>query len=381
MMAFNAAAEKKFENQRMRRKAVIDMKLKKFCILNGFVLLFVIMILPRNVRADDKIKTLYVNGINVLSSAKKTDVLGDGTVSFDVESGVLTLAGATLNKGYTKEAYAENPRIFFEGELTIFLCGDNKINCGTTTVMSQPLRDNAIFGTGKLTVTADEKATLEINGMVSMPEYKQESGTVIVSLTNDHTKITKWGMYINKSLMVNGGTLEVSSLGKNKDGAICLDEKSLNITKGAKLYEGDKTPGSSVSSIALKSGLTFNSKNYVKIVLPDIRPESIVPSDSEVTPGKPSIKLKQDAAAKSITVTIAKTANASGYYIYRKGPGDTKYKKVKTLKKDGSAERSYTFNNLESGTYSFKVKAYLKNDGKTVKGKYGKAKKIKMQIE
>ncbi len=351
-------------------------KLFKLCVIFGIIMIFAVIIVPRNVRADEKLRVLYVNGIDVLSSQNKTDVLGDGTVIFDAESGVLTLFDAAISKGYTKEAYAENPRIFFEGDLTIFLRGANKITCGTSDVLGQSLRDNAVFGNGKLTVTSEEKASLMIDGMVSITEYEQKSGTVTVALTNDHTKITKWGMYINRSFRIDGGTLTVSTVGRNKDGAICLDEKALYIAAGAKLYEGDKTPGSAVSSITLKSGLTFNSKDYVKIVLPDVKQESSDPSDTVVKPAKPSIKLKQNAEARSITITIAKTENASGYYIYMKGPGDTKYKKVKTLKKDGSAVRSYTIGNLEPGTYSFRVKAYLKTGSKTVKGKYSKAKKI-----
>ena len=352
------------------------MKLNRFGVLFGFLVLFAVMILPQKIKADEKIRALYVNGIDVLTCKDKADVLGDGTVSFDAENGVLTLNGATLTKGYTKESYAENPRIFFEGDLIIHLTGTSKITCGTTAVMSQSLRENAVFGNGRLSVTADENAILYIDGMVSMTEYVQKSGTVTISLTNDHTKITKWGLYINKSLKIQGGTLAVSTLGKNKDGAVCLDEKAFDIAAGAKIYEGDKAPGSAVSSVTLKSGLTFNSKDYIMIVLPDIKDESTVTIDTSIKPGKPSIKLKQDASAKSITVTISKTENASGYYIYKKCPGDQKYKKVKSLKKDGSAARSYTFTDLEPGTYSFRVKAYLNTDSKTVKGKYSKAKKI-----
>ena len=119
-------------------------------------------------------------------------------------------------------------------------------------------------------------------------------------------------MYINSAIRIDGGTLEVSTIGKNKDGAICLDEKTLNIAAGAKLYEGDKAPGVAVSSVSLKSGLTFNSKDYVKIVLPDVKQESTVPSDTEVKPAKPVIKLKQDADAGSVTITISKLTMPPG---------------------------------------------------------------------
>ncbi len=167
------------------------MKLNRFGVLFGFLVLFAVMTLPQKIKADEKLRALYVNGIDVLTCKDKADVLGDGTVSFDAENGVLTLNGATLTKGYTKESYAENPRIFFEGDLIIHLTGTSKITCGTTAVMSQSLRDNAVFGNGKLSVTADENAILYIDGMVSTTEYVQKSGTVTISLTNDHTKMTK----------------------------------------------------------------------------------------------------------------------------------------------------------------------------------------------
>jgi len=195
----------------------------------------------------------------------------------------------------------------------------------------------------------------------------QKSGTVNISFTNDHSQITKWGMYINNSISIEGGTLTVSTLGKNKGGAVCLDKENLNIAAGAVLYESDKAPGKAVSALTLRGGLIFNTKNYIKI------------SFSNTTPAKPTIKLKQNADEKSITITISKTKNASGYYIYIKGPDDTKYKKIKTLKKSGTAKRSYTISDLEPGTYKFRVKAYLKTDGTTIKGKYSKTKKITLE--
>ena len=99
------------------------------------------------------------------------------------------------------------------------------------------------------------------------------------------------------------------------------------------------------------------------------------------TPGKPSITLSTGADNKSITVTISKTKNADGYYIYMKAENDSKFKKVKTLKKDGTEVRSVTVKNLAEGKYSFKVKAYLKQGSKTVKGKYGKTATLLLKVQ
>ena len=99
------------------------------------------------------------------------------------------------------------------------------------------------------------------------------------------------------------------------------------------------------------------------------------------TPGKPSITLSAGADNKSITVSIAKTENADGYYIYMKAGSDSKFKKVKTLKKDGTAVRTCTIKDLAEGKYSFKVRAYLKQGSKTVKGKYGKTATLLLKVQ
>ncbi len=94
------------------------------------------------------------------------------------------------------------------------------------------------------------------------------------------------------------------------------------------------------------------------------------------TPEKPSITVTLGKDGKTATITIAKTKNAEGYLIYMSNDG-SKFKKIKTLKEDGSAARTYTVKNLSVGkTYSFKVKSYLKDGTKTVKSKYSKTQSV-----
>ncbi len=97
-------------------------------------------------------------------------------------------------------------------------------------------------------------------------------------------------------------------------------------------------------------------------------------------PARPVISVKSADDGTAIKVTISATERAEGYFIYIKSDTDTKYKKIKTLKNDGTAERSYTIKNLSAGTYSFKVKAYRKNKGKTVKSTYSKVKTVTLEI-
>ena len=96
-------------------------------------------------------------------------------------------------------------------------------------------------------------------------------------------------------------------------------------------------------------------------------------------PAKPVISVKSDKDGTAVKVTISSTKNAEGYLIYMKSDTDTKYKKVKTLKKDGTVARSYTVKKLSAGTYSFKVKAYLKSGEKTIKGSYSKVKTVTLE--
>ena len=239
--------------------------------LAGIVLAILSFCMPPQAYAEENLKALYVNGTDVLQSENKADILGDGTVSFDEETGVLTLCGAALAEGTSHEPFAENPRIFFEGDLTIYLRGANTICCGTSNVMGQPLLDNAIYGSGTLIVTGEADAMLAVNGMIQVRSYVQKSGAVDITLNNDHSKITKWGMYLIGPLSVEGGTLAVSTVGKQRNGAVMLEEKAIVVGDGAELFEGDDEPNEAVSVLSLNEGITYTTKDCIRIVLPDGR--------------------------------------------------------------------------------------------------------------
>lgn len=250
-----------------------------FCV--GMALLLLGSFLPGKAHAAEGTARLYVNGMDVLLSQTPSDVFGDGTVSFDGATGTLMLNGANLTTGLSQESYAENPRIFFTGDLTIYLRKDNFIQCGTTDVMGQPLRDNAIYGFGKLTIIAEEGATLTMDGMIDVGSYVQRSGTVTVIMRNDHSKITKWGMYLKGSMTMEGGTLTVSTTGKQRNGAIMLENEAITLPEGATLLEGDDEPGNEVSALWINRGLTCTTRDFIRISLPDI-PEA--PEGNDAAP-------------------------------------------------------------------------------------------------
>lgn len=89
-------------------------------------------------------------------------------------------------------------------------------------------------------------------------------------------------------------------------------------------------------------------------------------------PSKAKVTAKANTDGNGVTLTIAKTKNAQGYRIMVKKPGEEKFTKLTTIKKDGSAKRTYTVKNLTAGEYLFKVRAYRKSGNKTIWGKYSK---------
>ncbi|MCR5324092.1 MAG: DUF6273 domain-containing protein [Lachnospiraceae bacterium] len=93
-------------------------------------------------------------------------------------------------------------------------------------------------------------------------------------------------------------------------------------------------------------------------------------------PSRPVISIEAVENDTAVKVTISETKGADGYRIYMKAEGDSKYKKVKTLKKDGTKSRSTTITKLAAGTYNFKVKAYSKTSGKTVWSSYSKVRTL-----
>ncbi len=101
-------------------------------------------------------------------------------------------------------------------------------------------------------------------------------------------------------------------------------------------------------------------------------------SQAATKPGKPVITLEALENGTTVKVTIEKTSGAKGYKIVMKAPGEAKYKKIKTLKKTGTAVRTYTVKGLKEGKYAFKVKAYTKSGSKTVYGSYSKAVSISL---
>lgn len=75
--------------------------------------------------------------------------------------------------------------------------------------------------------------------------------------------------------------------------------------------------------------------------------------------------------SKTIRLKWKKVANATGYQIYRYSHKYKKYRQIHT-----TAKRSYKNKNLKADTrYTYRVRAYVKQDGKTYFGPFSKAAK------
>lgn len=110
------------------------------------------------------------------------------------------------------------------------------------------------------------------------------------------------------------------------------------------------------------------------VSLMGIIPADAVKADSSAV-GKPKISVSVNG--DSAKVTIKKTANAEGYYVYLKSESDRKFSKIAEITEDGSAKRKYTFTGLKEGSYKIKVKAYKGE----ILSKYSKTKSFEITAQ
>lgn len=100
-----------------------------------------------------KLYPVFVGNVQV-SEKNASDVLGDGTVSYDVESGTLTLNNAHISNAYEYREFSY-VGINSEEDLRIVLIGENTVTVPDAGVSSVGLRvsgDVSVSGTGSLTV-------------------------------------------------------------------------------------------------------------------------------------------------------------------------------------------------------------------------------------
>ena len=72
-------------------------------------------------------------------------------------------------------------------------------------------------------------------------------------------------------------------------------------------------------------------------------------ASTPITPDTPAFTIDVSEHEETFTFTIQKTANADGYRIYAKEPGNKKYQSIATIKKSGKAVRTYTYSPFNPG--------------------------------
>lgn len=93
-------------------------------------------------------------------------------------------------------------------------------------------------------------------------------------------------------------------------------------------------------------------------------------------PGRPAIKKLKNKSANKVKVVLSKEVDgADGYQVAYAVKSSMKGKKIKSFK-----GTSVTIKRLKrKKTYYFRVRAFVKKDGKTVYGSWGKKRRIKVR--
>jgi hypothetical protein len=87
----------------------------------------------------------------------------------------------------------------------------------------------------------------------------------------------------------------------------------------------------------------------------------------------PFIYVASESSLSHVTLGWTPREGAAGYQVYMKQEKAAKYQKLATVKKI-----TYVTKSLDSGSYSFKVRAYAKKNGKTVYGPFSSARTVEV---
>ncbi len=327
------------------------------------------------VRADDSPYGLYVGGVAVTGS-NKTDVLGDGKVSFTPGSGgndaILALSGATISYNSDSNSAIEY-RDGASANLTIVLSGANTIRNSSGRGIHSKNHNITVKGDGSLYVNArnnkgiyTETCSLKVEDVTVTSE---EEGDIGFGIQSDRDiEIEKGivkaygrtsGIYSQGIITVNNGTVEAIGTGNsNPKGIDALSgieiKRNSSVTASGAYYaikgsvinsiEGtgwENADGTgTVSEIAEStSGQTLD---YKKVQFP--RPPATVTTKPTaksltytgeaqdlVTAGDAEHGTMQYAlgtvteATEAYTGSIPKRTNAGDYYVWYKAKGNTGY--------------------------------------------------------
>ena len=204
-----------------------------------------------NVRPAEEKDGLWVNGVAV-SEKNRKDILGDGTASFDKDSGILTLSSALLDKLYVKDGVGYAIYSELDG-LLISLEGENSI---------------ALSGGGKRTGIRAVGKKLTIEG-----------GSLDISSPTGEC----FGIHADGDVVFDGASLTISVPGtavSTEKGKVIYNSGTLKLTgtvnalfaggglefygKEVELHEGAAAPGERVDAVT-SDGAAAASLQYLMI--------------------------------------------------------------------------------------------------------------------
>lgn len=226
----------------------------------------------------------------------------------------------------------------------------------------------------------------EVTGLASAREYRFE---ICASKTIGEN--TYWGADSEEAAgMTKPDKVAALNVDAYESTAIDLSWKKVARASGYQLYRLNEETGKYVRIATIKGGsnVTYTDSSLVAAKTYSYKVCAYKSYNGtsyygrfsavkvQVTKPQKVQKVKLTTKASSITIKWNKSANVTGYEVYRRNTKTKKYEKIATVK--GESKVSYTDKKRKKGvTYSYKVRAYKSHEGTNYYGSYSAVAKIK----
>ena len=156
--------------------------------------------------------------------------------------------------------------------------------------------------------------------------------------------------------------------------------QSFTLNAKAKTALSYRSSNTSIATVNSKGKVTIKGYGTCKITVKAKETAAYKAATKKITVmgrlAKPVVKA-ENRSPKRVKLTWSKVQGTTGYKVYIRYPGRTKYKLALTK---SAKVKSVTHRNLTKGeTYSYKVRAYKKVGKKIVYSSYSKAKKVRIR--
>ena len=326
------------------------------------------------------------NGAKVNSAGTYFGLLAEGELLITGGSAVTAKATeADCNAVFVKGSITIEKASSFEGTSSfpaLFSKSGTEITDSTVNAVSAD--ESAIASRADITI--DGKSVVTATGF-----YAGISATKALTVNDGMVKgisTDDIGIWVGDAITINGG--EVYAKGGNGEAAmavryvkqpsdtdpvakITLNSNYQEISGGKiSVSDWDGADRSWTSFIAKEDSkkLAADRSNALKEVTIKMKASSgdnVIEQPSLRKPGVPSLKAAA-ASASSVKVFWKKVEGAKGYQVYRASSKNGKYKKIKT-----TSASSWINTRLRLGkSYYYKVRAYDRQNGKTIYGSFSK---------